>query len=66
MRRTPVPHHWSTRLGPYLFVAPAMLLLITFGVFPILVAAVVSLTDMNISAVSPTAATSTSSASTTT
>ena len=37
------------RLIPYLFVSPAMLLLITFGIFPILVAAVVSLTDMNIS-----------------
>jgi len=34
---------------PYLLVSPAMLLLVVFGVFPILVAAVVSLTDMNIS-----------------
>ena len=38
------------RLTPYLFVSPAMLLLITFGIFPILVAAVISTTDMNISA----------------
>lgn len=34
---------------PYLFVGPAMLLLIAFGVLPIAVAAVVSLTDMNLS-----------------
>ncbi|MET4639180.1 sugar ABC transporter permease [Mycetocola sp. 2940] len=39
-----------TRLAPYLFVAPAMLLLVTFGVFPIFVALAVSLTNMNISA----------------
>ncbi|MDF1478098.1 sugar ABC transporter permease [Leifsonia sp. H3M29-4] len=38
------------RLTPYLFVSPAMLLLVTFGIFPILVAAVISTTDMNISA----------------
>lgn len=38
------------RLTPYLFVSPAMLLLMTFGIFPILVAAVISTTDMNISA----------------
>lgn len=38
------------RLSPYLFVSPAMLLLITFGVFPIFVALAVSLTNMNISA----------------
>lgn len=37
------------RLIPYLFVSPAMLLLVAFGVFPILVAALVSLTNMNIS-----------------
>jgi multiple sugar transport system permease protein len=37
------------RIVPYLFISPAMLLLLAFGVFPILVAAVVSLTDMNIS-----------------
>lgn len=39
-----------TRLTPYLFVSPAMLLLIAFGIFPILVAAVISTTNMNISA----------------
>jgi multiple sugar transport system permease protein len=38
------------RLTPYLFVSPAMLLLIAFGIFPILVAAVISTTNMNISA----------------
>lgn len=37
------------RLTPYVFVSPAMLLLATFGVFPIIVAALVSLTNMNIS-----------------
>lgn len=37
------------KLTPYLFVSPAMLLLITFGIFPIFVAAVVSTTNMNIS-----------------
>lgn len=36
------------RLAPYAFVSPAMLLLIGFGVLPILVAFVVSLTDMNL------------------
>lgn len=36
-------------MTPYIFVSPAMLLLIAFGVFPILIAAAVSLTDMNIS-----------------
>lgn len=41
MRRVP--------LTPYLFVTPALLLLLTFGVLPIGVAAIVSLTDMNIS-----------------
>lgn len=39
----------NRRLAPYVFVGPAMLLLATFGVFPILVAAFVSLTNMNIS-----------------
>ncbi|MBU1588142.1 MAG: sugar ABC transporter permease [Actinobacteria bacterium] len=38
------------KLTPYLFVSPAMLLLVTFGIFPILVAAVISTTNMNISA----------------
>ncbi|TXK16997.1 carbohydrate ABC transporter permease [Homoserinibacter sp. GY 40078] len=36
-------------LTPYLLITPAMLLLLAFGVLPILVAALVSLTDMNIS-----------------
>jgi multiple sugar transport system permease protein len=36
-------------ITPYLFVSPAVLLLLAFGVLPIAVAAVVSLTDMNIS-----------------
>ncbi|MFC0682635.1 carbohydrate ABC transporter permease [Lysobacter korlensis] len=39
----------SSRLAPYVFVSPAMILLLAFGVLPIAVAAVVSLTDMNIS-----------------
>ena len=39
-----------SRIAPYLFVTPAMVLLITFGIVPILVAAVISTTDMNISA----------------
>jgi multiple sugar transport system permease protein len=38
----------KTRLAPYAFVAPAMLLLITFGVLPIGVALLVSFTDMNL------------------
>ena len=37
-----------TRLTPYAFVGPAMLLLITFGVLPIAVALLVSFTDMNL------------------
>ncbi|MDR1386530.1 MAG: sugar ABC transporter permease [Propionibacteriaceae bacterium] len=36
-------------LTPYLMAGPAVVLLVAFGVFPVLVAAVVSLTDMNIS-----------------
>lgn len=36
------------RFAPYAFVSPAMLLLIGFGVLPILLAFVVSLTDMNL------------------
>jgi multiple sugar transport system permease protein len=36
-------------ITPYLFVSPAVLLLLAFGVLPIAVAAIVSLTDMNIS-----------------
>ena len=39
-----------TKLSPYLFVSPAMLLLVTFGIFPIFVALAVSFTNMNISA----------------
>lgn len=39
-----------SRLTPYLFVSPAMLLLVAFGIVPILVAAVISTTNMNISA----------------
>jgi multiple sugar transport system permease protein len=39
-----------SRLAPYLFVSPAMVLLVTFGIVPILVAAVISTTNMNISA----------------
>lgn len=34
--------------APYLFLTPAMVLLLTFGVLPILVAVVVSFTDLNI------------------
>jgi multiple sugar transport system permease protein len=43
-------HHEAmrTRLIPYAFVAPAMLLLLTFGVLPIAVALLVSFTDMNL------------------
>lgn len=36
-------------LTPYVFVTPAMLLLVAFGIVPIIVAAVISTTDMNIS-----------------
>ncbi|MBD3941200.1 sugar ABC transporter permease [Microbacterium sp. NEAU-LLC] len=38
----------KTRLTPYVFITPAMLLLIAFGVLPIAVALVVSFTDMNL------------------
>lgn len=38
------------RLVPYLFVSPAMVLLVAFGILPIVVAAVISTTNMNISA----------------
>ncbi len=38
----------KTRLTPYVFVAPAMLLLVAFGALPILVALLVSFTDMNL------------------
>jgi multiple sugar transport system permease protein len=49
VRRVPAALTRGNRLAPYVFISPAMLLLIAFGVFPILVAALVSLTDMNIS-----------------
>lgn len=39
---------WS-KLTPYMFAGPAMILLFAFGLFPILVAAFVSLTNLNIS-----------------
>jgi len=38
----------KNRLAPYAFVAPAVALLLAFGVLPILVAVLVSLTDMNL------------------
>lgn len=38
----------NRRFAPYVFVGPAMLLLATFGVFPIAVASFVSLTNMNL------------------
>lgn len=38
-----------TSLVPYVYVSPALLLLLAFGILPIAVAAAVSLTDMNIS-----------------
>lgn len=38
-----------TSLVPYVYVSPALVLLLAFGILPIAVAAVVSLTDMNIS-----------------
>lgn len=53
--RGPVPvgprrslHRARTRAVPYLFIGPALLLLCLFGVLPILVAAGVSLTDLDI------------------
>ena len=39
----------TLKLTPYVFVTPAMLLLIAFGVLPLVVALVVSFTDMDIS-----------------
>lgn len=42
-------HPSRVRVVPYLFVGPAMILLLAFGVLPIAVAAIVSLTDMDIS-----------------
>lgn len=38
----------KTRLTPYLLIAPVMILLLAFGVLPIFVAGVVSLTDLNL------------------
>jgi multiple sugar transport system permease protein len=45
---TPDRNQMKLRLTPYVFITPAMALLITFGVLPIAVAIVVSLTDMNL------------------
>ncbi|WP_405770733.1 sugar ABC transporter permease [Streptomyces sp. NBC_00080] len=45
----PLPRRRLQRLVPYVFLSPAVLCLLTFGVFPIVLAALVSLTDMNIS-----------------
>ena len=42
------PRFWP-KVTPYLFAGPALLLLFSFGIFPILVAAFVSLTNLNIS-----------------
>lgn len=41
--------NFRSKLIPYIFTAPAMLLLFTFGIFPILVATLVSVTNLNIS-----------------
>jgi multiple sugar transport system permease protein len=38
----------KTRATPYVLIAPATLLLLAFGVLPIIVAAIVSFTDMNL------------------
>jgi multiple sugar transport system permease protein len=48
-RRTSTRQSRSTTVLPYIFVSPAILCLLAFGVLPILVAAGVSLTDLNIS-----------------
>ena len=37
------------RVAPYVLIAPAMVLLVAFGVLPIVIAALVSTTDMNLS-----------------
>ena len=39
---------YRTHSIPYLFIGPALLLLLVFGLFPILVALFISSTDMNI------------------
>ena len=41
--------NFRSKLIPYIFTAPAMVLLFTFGIFPILVATLVSVTNLNIS-----------------
>jgi len=41
--------NFRSKLIPYIFTAPAMILLFAFGIFPILVATLVSLTNLNIS-----------------
>jgi multiple sugar transport system permease protein len=49
LRHPPLcPLTMKTRIVPYAFIAPAMLLLIAFGVLPIAVALLVSFTDMNL------------------
>jgi multiple sugar transport system permease protein len=40
--------HYRTHSIPYFFIAPALLLLLVFGLFPIVVALFISSTDMNI------------------
>jgi multiple sugar transport system permease protein len=39
---------YGTRATPYLFVAPAFVCLLAFGILPIVIAAVVSFTDLNV------------------
>lgn len=41
--------NFRTKSIPYIFITPAILLLFAFGIFPILVATLVSLTNLNIS-----------------
>ena len=40
---------FRSRVIPYMFAAPALILLFTFGFFPMIVAAIVSFTNLNIS-----------------
>lgn len=40
---------WGVKVTPYVFVTPALLCIVAFGVLPIVVAAVVSLTNLDIS-----------------
>jgi multiple sugar transport system permease protein len=42
------PRRQRSRLAPYVFISPALICLLAFGVLPILVAAVVSFTNLNI------------------